>query len=224
MFPIMAAVGGLAQLGMGLYGMKRRRQERREADVEFSQAKAAYQNLDTTNPYMNMQNAYEDLTVNTQQADYLSQQQNQGLSNTLDAMKGAAGGSGIAALAQAMANQQSQNMQSASASIGQQEASNAAMAAQGAMSIQSAERAGEVWSRGQERQQAIGELEMGDARLRNIKAEQQLATNQMLGGIGTLTGVALGGVQNAIETMGDAASPVMQYGFGTGNILTGQNL
>jgi hypothetical protein len=224
MFPIMAAVGGLAQLGMGLYGMKRRRQERREADVEFSQAKAAYQNLDTTNPYLNMQNAYEDLTVNTQQADYLSQQQNQGLSNTLDAMKGAAGGSGIAALAQAMANQQSQNMQSASASIGQQEASNAAMAAQGAMSIQSAERAGEVWSRGQERQQAIGELEMGDARLRNIKAEQQLATNQMLGGIGTLTGVGLGAAQNAIETMGDAANPIMQYGFGTGNILTGQSL
>lgn len=224
MFPIMAAVGGLAQLGMGLYGMKRRRQERREADVEFSQAKAAYQNLDTTNPYMNMQNAYEDLTVNTQQADYLSQQQNQGLSNTLDTMKGAAGGSGIAALAQAMANQQSQNLQSASASIGQQEASNTAMAAQGAMSIQSAERAGEVWSRGAERQQAIGELEMGDARLRNIKAEQQLATNQMLGGIGTLVGVGLGGAQNAIETMGDAANPIMQYGFGTGNILTGQNV
>lgn len=224
MFPIMAAVGGLAQLGMGLYGMKRRRQERREADVEFSQAKAAYQNLDTTNPYMNMQNAYEDLTVNTQQADYLSQQQNQGLSNTLDTMKGAAGGSGIAALAQAMANQQSQNLQSASASIGQQEASNTAMAAQGAMSIQSAERAGEVWSRGAERQQAIGELEMGDARLRNIKAEQQLATNQMLGGIGTLVGVGLGGAQNAIETMGDAANPIMQYGFGTGNILTGQSV
>jgi hypothetical protein len=224
MFPIMAAVGGLAQLGMGLYGMKRRRQERREADVEFSQAKAAYQNLDTTNPYMNMQNAYEDLTVNTQQADYLSQQQNQGLSNTLDTMKGAAGGGGIAALAQAMANQQSQNLQSASASIGQQEASNTAMAAQGAMSIQSAERAGEVWSRGAERQQAIGELEMGDARLRNIKAEQQLATNQMLGGIGTLVGVGLGGAQNAIETMGDAANPIMQYGFGTGNILTGQSV
>lgn len=224
MFPIMAAVGGLAQLGVGLYGMKRRRQERREADVEFSQAKAAYQNLDTTNPYMNMQNAYEDLTVNTQQADYLSQQQNQGLSNTLDAMKDSAGGSGIAALAQAMANQQSQNMQSASASIGQQEASNSAMAAQGAMSIQSAERAGEVLSRGQERQQAIGEIEMGDARLRNIKAEQQVAKNQMLGGIGTLVSVGLGGAQNAIETMDDAAAPVMQYGFGTGNILTGQNL
>lgn len=223
MFPVMAAVGGLAQLGMGLYGMKRRRQERREADVEFSQAKAAYQNLDTTNPYLNLQNPYEDLSVNTQQADFVAQQQNQGLANTLDAMSGAAGGSGIAALAQAMANQQSQNMQAASASIGQQEASNQAMAAQGAASIQSMERQGEVLSRGWERQQAIGETEMADARLRNIKAEQQLATNQMLGGVGTLVGVGLGGVQNAIETMGDAAAPVMQYGFGTGNILTGQN-
>ena len=223
MIPLMAAVGGIAQLGMGLYGMKGRRQERREADVEFSQAKAAYQNLDTTNPYMNMQNAYEDLTVNTQQADFTSQQQNQGLQNTLDAMQGAAGGSGISALAQAMANQQSQNMQGASASIGQQEASNAAMAAQGDMSIQSAERAGEVYSRGEQRKQAIGELEMGDSRLRNIKAEQAVATNQMLGGVGALTGVAIGGAQNAVETMGDAANPWTQYLFGTGNILTGQN-
>lgn len=223
MFPVMAAVGGLAQLGMGLYGMKRRRQERREADVEFSQAKAAYQNLDTTNPYLNLQNPYEDLSVNTQQANFMAQQQNQGLANTLDAMSGAAGGSGIAALAQAMANQQSQNMQAASASIGQQEASNQAMAAQGAASIQSMERQGEVLSRGWERQQAIGETEMADARLRNIKAEQQLATNQMLGGVGTLVGVGLGGFQNAVETMENAAAPVVQYGFGTGNILTGQS-
>jgi len=137
-------------------------------------------------------------------------------------MQGAAGGSGISALAQAMANQQSQNMQGASASIGQQEASNAAMAAKGDMSIQNAEREGEVYSRDEQRKQAIGELEMGDSRLRNIKAEQQVATNQMLGGVGALASFGIGAGQNAVETMGDAANPLTQYLFGTGNILTGQ--
>ena len=44
-------------------------------------------------------------------------------------MNAAAGGSGIAGLAQAMANQQAQNTQAASASIGQQEAANQRMAA-----------------------------------------------------------------------------------------------
>ena len=85
-----------------------------------------------------MENTSEDLTVNTQQAEFAAQQQQQGLSNTLGSMKGAAGSSGIAALAQAMAGQQSQNMQAASASIGQQESANAAQAAAQGQSIQQA--------------------------------------------------------------------------------------
>jgi len=91
-----------------------------------------------TNFASQMENTAEDLTVNTQQADMVARQQQQGLSNTLGSMKGAAGSSGIAALAQAMAGQQSQNLQAASASIGQQESANAAMAAQQGANIQQA--------------------------------------------------------------------------------------
>ena len=47
-----------------------------------------------------MENTAEDLTVNTQQAEFMAQQQQQGLSNVLGSMRGAAGSSGIAALAQ----------------------------------------------------------------------------------------------------------------------------
>lgn len=224
MFPLLTAVGAVANIGAGLYGMKRRKAERRAADVEYNQARAAYQNLDTSNPYLNMQNSYEDLTVNQQAADFTAQQQNQALSNTMGNMSAAAGGSGIAALAQAMANQQSQNMQAASASIGQQESANAALAAKGDMAIQSAEREGEVWSRDATRQQAIGEFQLGTERLNAIKAEQQAATNQMMGGVGSLVGVGLGAAQNAVGAMGNAASPVAQYMFGTGgNILTGKS-
>ena len=85
-----------------------------------------------------MENTAEDLTVNTQQADFMAQQQQQGLSNTLGSLRGAAGGSGIAALAQSLAGQQNQNLQQASASIGQQESANQAQAAGQAAQIQQA--------------------------------------------------------------------------------------
>ena len=44
---------------------------------EFNRNKAAYENLDTSNPYANMENTMEDLTINTQQADIANAQQNQ---------------------------------------------------------------------------------------------------------------------------------------------------
>ena len=65
-----------------------------------------------------MQNTYEDLTVNQQQAQFTAQQQAQGFANTMEGLRGAAGGSGIAALAQSLAGQQSLAAQQASASIG----------------------------------------------------------------------------------------------------------
>ena len=72
----------------------------------------------------------EALTIRAEQElELAAQQQNQGLSNIMGSMKQAAGGSGVAALAQSLANQQSQNAQAASASIGSQEASNQAAAA-----------------------------------------------------------------------------------------------
>ena len=113
-------LGGLTGIASGIIGGGKRREEQRKAEKELAINKARYENLDTSNLAANMENTYEDLTVNTQQADFQAQQQQQALSNTMSSMQGAAGGSGIAALAQAMAGQQSQNLQQASASIGQQ--------------------------------------------------------------------------------------------------------
>ena len=100
-----AAVSALSGIVGGAIGGGKRRAEEKAAREEMAMNKAAYANLDTSNPYANVQNTYEDLTVNTQQADFAAQQQQQGLANTMGAMSGAAGGSGIAALAQAMAGQ-----------------------------------------------------------------------------------------------------------------------
>ena len=81
------------------------------------------------NQFEGMENAFEDLTVNTQQAEFEAQQNQQQQANIMSSMAGAAGGSGIAALAQSMANQGALQSQKASASIGAQESANAKLAA-----------------------------------------------------------------------------------------------
>jgi|9_EtaG_2_1085328.scaffolds.fasta_scaffold00102_13 hypothetical protein len=83
-----------------------------------------------------MENVAEDLTVDTTAAQFMAQQQQQGLANTLGGLRGAAGSSGVAALAQSLASQQSQNLQAARASIATQEQANRKLAAQQAGQIQ----------------------------------------------------------------------------------------
>ena len=124
---IAAGVSGIA---MGIMGGKQRRAEQKAANLEHSRMKQKYSQLDTSNPYAQLENPYEDLTINKQAAEFQAQQEQQAMANTMQQMQGAAGGSGIASLAQAMANQQSRNLQRASADIGQQERQNTMTAAQ----------------------------------------------------------------------------------------------
>jgi hypothetical protein len=107
-------------------------------DVE----KAKFKAMKFDNPYSNMENVYEDLTVNQQQAQFQAQQGSQQRANIMQNLRGAAGGSGIAGLAQAMANQGQLQTQQISASIGQQEAANQRAMAGGAANIQLLERQG----------------------------------------------------------------------------------
>ena len=119
------------------------------AQAGVDKQRAAYESFEFTNPYANMQNqyagmenTYEDLTVNQQQAQFQAQQGQQQRANIMQQMQGAAGGSGIAALAQTLANQGQLQTQQISASIGQQEAMNQKLRAQGAAQVQLQERAG----------------------------------------------------------------------------------
>jgi len=200
MDPISGAAAGLSALtGIvgGIVGSRGRKREQRAAKAEMAANKAAYQNLDTSNPYANVQNVYEDLTVNTQAADFAAQQQQQGLANTMGSMSGAAGGSGIAALAQAMAGQQSANMQQASASIAQQEQSNQQLAMQGADQAQQMRLQGDVMSRQMEADK-IGTLtSMSQSRLADANAAREQAKSTMMGGISQAAGsmAALGAAE-----------------------------
>lgn len=192
MLPAIAAIGGVAQIAGSLIGGRARRREQAAAKAQVQEQMAAYENMQFNNPYESMQNTAEDLTVNTQQADFLAQQQQQGLANTMGALQGAAGGSGIAALAQAMSNQQAQNLQQASASIGQQEAANQMAAAQQGAQIQKmqAEGAMDVQNMELERNQTL--LGMAQTRLGAANQARQQATQQLVGGIGQVAGAAIG--------------------------------
>ena len=118
---VVGAVVGVVKLGMAMSDRKKAKKEQAAAKTEMDKYKAEYAAIDTSNPYANMENTMEDLTVNQQQAQFESQQGQQQRSNIMQQMQGAAGGSGIAGLAQAMANQGQLATQRAGASIGRQE-------------------------------------------------------------------------------------------------------
>lgn len=184
------AIGGLTNIAGSLIGGRARRLEQQAAQAQLKQRMDAYENMQFINPFANLQNTAEDLTVNQQQAQFLAQQQQQGLANTMGALQGAAGASGIAALAQAMSNQQAQNLQAASASIGQQEARNQALSSQQAASNQLMQAQGEMRVQDMERGRTETLLGMSQQRLASANAARDAATQQLLGGVGDL---AMGG-------------------------------
>ena len=102
---IMAGVQGLTSIASGIIGSGGRKREQRQAQADFDRRQGQFENLDTSNVYAGLENVYEDLTVNQQQAQFQAQQGNQQRANIMQNMKGAAGGSGIAGLAQLLANQ-----------------------------------------------------------------------------------------------------------------------
>ena len=148
--PMVAAAGISA--GAGLIGGKRQRREARRAEARarkerdeqralLEKQKQEYRDIKFTNPYAGMENPYaenvfEDLTVNQQQAQFQAQQGAQQRANVMESMRAAAGGSGVAGLAQTLVNQGALQTQQISASIGQQEAMNQRLAAQGAQQVQ----------------------------------------------------------------------------------------
>ena len=193
-----------ASLLSGLFGSRRRNRQQREAKAQYEEMRAAYEGLDTSNiyadvknPYEGMENTMEDLRVNTQQADFMAQQGAQARADILGGFRQAAGGSGIAALAQSLANQQTQQAAQMSASIGQQEAANQRASAIQAGRIQQLERAGELQaqtmrlggeaqSRALEYQKTGTMFGMGQQRLAGANRAVAQGQSQIAAGIGGL--------------------------------------
>ena len=155
----------------------------KEQQAKLDKQKDVYRAMEFKNPYENMENAYEDMTVNQQQAQFQTQQGAQQRSNIMQGLRGAAGGSGIAGLAQAMAQQGQLQTQQISAQIGMQESQQQAMKAQGAAAADLQERQGEgaVQDMERSRQSTLLGISMGESAGANAAA-MQAQQNQVAAG------------------------------------------
>jgi len=222
-----AAAGGVTKLGMSLAGRKGRIEEQKAAKKEMEKRKAAYENLDTSNlaadvqnQFTNMENTYEDMTVNQQQAEFEAQQTQQQQANIMQGMQGAAGGSGIAALAQAMAQQGQLATQKASASIGAQEAQIQKLRAGEASKLQSQERMGEVQAQGIRRAGAETArgleysktgtlLGMSQQRLGAANQARAEAKAQQMSAVGDIASAGMQAAQMGMGGMGGGSMPTV---------------
>ena len=195
---ISAGISALGGLIGGLSARKRRkraeRQERKRRK-EMDRLKEAYSQIDTSNPFLNQENVYEDLTIDQRGAQFEAQQFQQSQANMLSSLRQSAGGSGVAALAQQMAQSGQLAAQSSAARIGQQERANEKLAAGEAARLQSLEREGELESRRQQRDQVGTLLGMSQQEVAASRQEQQMARQQ---GAQALSG-AISGIGSAVS-------------------------
>ena len=178
------------------------RKDKKIQDDLMEQQKQEYRDIEFKNPYADMENTYEDLTVNQQQAQFQAQQGSQQRANIMQGLRGAAGSSGIAGLAQSLANQGQLQTQQASASIGLQESQNQQLKAKGAAAIQSQERQGEAMVQeaetgrqatllGMQQSQAAGASAAYQQQLQNQQAANASASSMETSALTGLAGAAM---------------------------------
>ena len=197
---IAGGIGGLIKTLDGASKAKKLKKQAKKAKQQLEKDKAMFRNLDTSNPSLNMENVYEDMTINQKEADFMKQQQMQQQANILDQMKGTAGGSGIAALAQTMANKGSEQAQQAAAKIGTQEAEAQKLKLGETSRIQDLGREGELISRQAEADKISTLMGMSADELAAKRDARAGAQAQMWGGIGDITGSVFGAINPAPTT------------------------
>ena len=124
----------------------------READKRLQD----YKDKEFVNPYENMQNVYEDATIDQRAAEFQRDAAAQSQADTLESLQAGGGtGAGTAALATAMSRQGAQQAQAAAANIGAQERQNQQMALAEAGRLQDLNIAGQEQVRRQEEQREM---------------------------------------------------------------------
>jgi len=201
-FVVIAAVGlgvgvtaGVSKAIAGGVQKKKAKQAKLAEQAKLEEYKQEYAGLDTSNPYADMEAVYGDLTVSQQQAQFQKEQQMQSQANIMQQMRGAAGGSGIAALAQTLASQSQLQAQQASASIGQQERANQQLKLQEEAAIRDKQIQGEILSRQAEGSKLQTLMGMKAGEVQAAATQENLAAEAMYEGIGDVaeTGMAAAG-------------------------------
>ncbi len=200
-----AMLGGAAALSaitgtIGAIGAGKRKREAEEKEErsreEMDRLRNVYANLDTSNPFDNLENTMEDLTVNQQASQFQARQFEQSQANILQGLKGAAGGSGVAALAQSLAQQGQIASERSAASIGQQEAMNQKLAAQAEARNQELFGKGKMVSQDREMQKQATLLGMSQsevaAYMQQGQQAQQAKYDAITGTVGNLVNLGVG--------------------------------
>jgi len=185
---IVAGASGLVKVGVGISQKNKAKKRQAAAKEQMEADKDAYMNAPITNPYDNMENTMEDLTVNTQGAEFAAQKSEQARADIMGNMAGTAGASGIAALAQTMANTANQEAQAASASIATQEAANQKAERGEAGNIQELERKGEAQVENLKRDRMATQLGMSTSEYGAEGQNVADAQASIMGGIGDIGG------------------------------------
>ena len=194
-------VAAVVSAGVGvakLIGASKRKKDAKEAQkkakAEMDAKKKQYEALDTSNLHKNRENVYEDLTVDQRASDFAQQKGEQTRANVMDSMRGAAGSSGIAALAQSMANQGQLAAQQAAADIGKQESSNEQKALAETARLKDAEISGAEASRTLERQKVTNLMGMAAGEEAAAAQAKAQATSDQMNAVGSIVGSVVGGV------------------------------
>lgn len=209
------AVGNTSPLKWDPFGFGKRKEADQKAKGAVTDEIEKFSKLDTSNiqagsknMYDNMENVYEDQTINQRAASFASQKFEQSQANILDAVQG--GGGFNAGNIQALANQGALSSQGAAADIGRQESVNQAKMLGESARLQGLERTGE--------DQAMQRRVAGMEQSRSLQYQKQQ------GMLAARTGQAQAaaqarqqGIQNAIGVVG-AIGDIAGAVTGTGGI------
>ena len=190
----------------------------KEEAAKLEAQKDIYRNMEFKNPYESVknpyeglqtdfENLYEDLTIDTRAAEFRAQQGQQQRANILSNLRQTAGSSGIAGLAQALANQGQLQAQQDSITIAQQERQNQMMSRQGAAQVRQLET-------GREQLIAQGEATAEMTRLGGEAALQEMEMSRQA----TLLGIQMGQTSGANQALQQAYANQMAAGAGQANL------
>ena len=194
---LLAAAPGLIKAGASLFGGKKRRRAEQQAQAAQTAAKERVQNFQFKNPYANLENTAEDLTVNQQATNVQSQQTDQALAQGLDAITAGGGGGGDA---QAIANAALQSKQNISADLAGQEAGIQQQVASQAAANQSAEAQGAANVQQQQFGQAQQGFNIANTELGAAKDARAQARQDLVGGLSSAAGAGISALQNKTNT------------------------
>ena len=184
------------------------------AQAKVDEQRQIYRDFQFQNPYAGLENVFEDLTVDQRAAQFQVEQGQQQRANIMQQMRGAAGTSGIAGLAQALAQQGTLEARQISTTISQQERQNQQLTAQAEMQLQQMEAGGEAAMEAAEfgREGTLLGMDYGELAGARSGMQQSYANEMAAGGLASqmqsarmgMWGDIIGGVVGGIATGGMA--------------------